>query len=140
MAREQGPGPKETGEASNEHEVEYREPENLEEHLSIRDGMLQEYNDNERVFAPAKNLDGLLQQVNVVGNEWHRDYRGTDRNENVRYLEIPLAHALASMERDIPDDRVDEVIDAIDNFGRADSGEAVAVMAELKTKLESRKE
>ena len=103
----------------------YQEPENVEAHNTERDTMLESYfhyKDKKfkkgrpvgEDFEPAEDLDGLLRQMKIIIDEWHRKPGGDDRDESVRVLELPIIQSLAI--REIPPENVARVIELLDDF------------------------
>lgn len=128
----------------------YREPVDVESHNALRDAMLEQYyryKDSEagnharagEYFEPAEDLDELLRQIKVVTDEWHRELGPDDsteiiRNEAVRVLELPLIQALAM--KQIPVDKIGEVIELLDDFMRVcDDARAKEEAARLLDRL-----
>ncbi|MFA6391322.1 MAG: hypothetical protein WCW66_01030 [Patescibacteria group bacterium] len=118
--------------AGNPEQGTYREPADLEAHIALRDEMLDQYyrykdkskRPTQRIgenFEPAADLDGLLRQIEVVTDEWHRDLGPDDsldymRNEAVRVLELPLIQSLAIRINEIPEEKRSDVIALLEDF------------------------
>lgn len=106
----------------------------------------------------ASNLEDFIDRISMITEEWQKDEGGSpeedvlgeiegirenvERDEAVRVLELPLLRQLLSIIDEIPLEKIDEVLELLDedNIIYWDDRRAKELAVEIRTRLRNKKD
>ncbi len=106
----------------------------------------------------ASDLEDLIDKISMITEEWQKDGGGSpeedvlmeiegiredvERDEAVRVLEFPLLRQLLSVIDEIPLDKIDKVLEVLDedNINYWDDRRAKELAAEIRARLRNKRD